>query len=166
MVVRLFNCDLIVKKWLPYKPVPERKVIVERGKTYEKQPPPKNLIIEYEKPPIQVDKQICEEGVIRADPNTYLSTRPCGEVAVVEKITELPQPNTVCAPSLTRSYTPSAGANVTTTSLHPLRSKTTLEQVSTSTPPPAARGPASFVSPWNTTYRTSYTGKGFHGFRN
>jgi len=141
-------------------------VIVERGKTYEKQPAPKNVIIEYEKPPVQVEKQVCEEGVMRADPNTYLSTRPCGEVAVVDKITELPQPNTSCChPSMARSYTPSAAANVTATSLNPMRSKTSLEQTSVNTPP-VAKGPASFVSPWNTTYRTSYTGKGFTGFRN
>lgn len=149
--------------------MPDRKVVVERGKMYEKQPAPRNVIIEYDKPQIQVDKQVCEEGVIRTDPATYMSTRPCGEMAVVEKITDLPQPNTLSGyqPSYTRSYTPSActnsgHANITATTV---RSKTSLD-ATTKTAPAVARGPASFVSPWNTTYRTSYTGKGFSSYRN
>lgn len=159
--------EIIYEKWLPYKPVPERKVIVERCKTFEKQPAPKNLIIEYEKPPVQIDKLVSEEGVIRADPNTYLSTRPCGEVAVVDKITELPQPNTGgCYQSLPRSYTPSSNLNATT--MNPLRSKSTMEHVSLSTPPPvvSGKGPMPAFDQWKTTYRSSYKGQGFTGFRN
>lgn len=137
-------------------------MIVERGKTYEKQPAPKNVIIEYERPQVCVDKQVCEEGVTRTDPDTYMSTRPCGDLTVVDKITDLPAPNNSiqCYP---RSYTPANITNLTTTTttVNPLKSKTSLD-----TSGPVAKGPASFVSPWNTTYRTSYTGKGFNGYRN
>lgn len=150
----------------------ERRVVVERGKMYEKQPAPKNVIIEYEKPPVQLEKCVSDEGVQRADPNTYLSTRPfAGDVTVVDKINDLPQPNAGFSsfnPSMlvnTRSYTPSAAAcapNVTTTTM---RSKTSLEPTMVSSPPSGAKGPASFVSPWRTTYQTSYSGRGF-GNRN
>ena len=149
---------------MPYKPQPERPVIVERGKIYEKQPAPKNVIIEYERPAVNIEKQVFEEGVIRADPNSYLnSSYSNAEVRIVDQITDLParytptwqQPPTTTI--VTRPLTPKA---------RPVTPKTNtliseLNKTSTST----VRGPVSYSGPWNTTYRSSYTGRGFGGYK-
>lgn len=150
--------EVIYEKWLPYKPLPERQVIVERGKTWEKQPAPKNVIIEYERPNVIVDKRVYDEGVIRADPCTYNSYSSCGneEVRVVDHITDLPVPNAAGQPP-----------PVQWTSSRPVTSyarecEKPKQQISASGSSVIAKGPVTYgAGPWNTTYRSSYTSRGF-----
>ena len=59
------------------------------------QPPPKNVIIEYERPRAVAIRQVIEEGVFRCDPATYHSQPHLtgGEVRFVDRITDLPIEN-------------------------------------------------------------------------
>ena len=75
---------------LPYKTV-DRPVIVQKIKTVQSAPPPKNVIIQYEKPTAVSVKEVIEEGVFRVDPATYQSsTHSASEIRYVERITDLP----------------------------------------------------------------------------
>ena len=86
----LFYTILISEKWLPYKTV-DRQVIHHKIKTVQSAPPPKNIIIQYEKPTAVSVKQVFEEGVFRVDPATYQSsTNSTSEIRYVDKITDLP----------------------------------------------------------------------------
>ena len=149
---------------MPYQPLPDRQVIVERGKIYEKQPAPKNVIIEYENPQVQIDRRVYDEGVIKInDPSLYTTARPNGELRVVEKITDLPVPNLVSTSTVvypSRPYTPTI--NRTTISMNDVSNLTKSRPKTCFTSP--IKGPVSYNGPWNTTYRTSYTGRGFNGF--
>jgi hypothetical protein len=149
--------DIVYEKWLPYKPLPDRQVIVERGKIYEKQPNPKNVIIEYENPRINIDRRVYDEGVLRADPRCYSSLesyRNYAEVRMVDKINDIPMPNAECY----RQVTPAANYTV----VRPITPKFSRPKTASGSlvinPP---KGPTSYVGPWNTTYRSSYTGRGF-----
>jgi hypothetical protein len=143
---------------LPYKPLPDRQVIVERGRIYEKQPNPKNVIIEYENPHVNIDRHVYDEGVLRADPRTYSSMesyRNNAELRIVDRINDLPMPNSDSYQ--TRSYTP---APTYYTSIRPSTPKLARPKTASGSlvinPP---KGPTSYVGPWNTTYRSSYTGR-------
>jgi hypothetical protein len=138
-------------------------VIVERAKVYDRPAHPKNVIIEYENPRVNVEKQVYDEGIIRVDPNTYNRTGVNGELRIVDRITDLPIPNAT-------SYQPPANLSSSVpyttqvnTSLSDLSRVNTTNYLTSSAP--VARGPASYVGPWNTTYRSSYTGRGFPYFR-
>ena len=174
--------EIIYEKWMPYKPLPERQVIVERAKTFEKQPAPKNVIIEYERPNVCIDKQVFDEGVIRADPRNYNVYSSCGreEIRVVDNITDMPVPTTrsqygqarMCANNVHLCSCPSNGGSGCTcggnvqyqSAPRPVTASYAKEEkpkISASGSNVLAKGPASYAGPWNTTYRSSYTGKGF-----
>lgn len=140
--------------------MPDRQVIVERGKIYEKQPAPKNVIIDYEVPRVQIDRRVYDEGVYKINnPERYTSARPNGELRLVDRISDMPAPNatsyttTVYKPTWNpaRSVTP----NKASQSLTDLRPKTSIVTSS-------IKGPIAYVGPWNTTYRTSYNAKGYN----
>jgi len=140
--------------------LPDRQVIVERGRIYEKQPNPKNVIIEYENPNVNIDRRVYDEGVIRADPRTYSSMesyRNNAELRVVDRINDIPMPNA----SYSHSYTPAPVStqhiSVNTRPVTPKlsRPKTTSGSLVINAP----KGPTSYNGPWNTTYRSSYTGR-------
>ncbi|RNA21205.1 hypothetical protein BpHYR1_024281 [Brachionus plicatilis] len=84
---------IIYEKWLPYKNV-ERPVIIQKIKHVQQQPPPKNVIIEYETPKAVAVRQVIEEGIFKVDPTTY-EKNPIsnGEVRIVDRITDLPIEN-------------------------------------------------------------------------
>ncbi|CAF0806465.1 unnamed protein product [Didymodactylos carnosus] len=82
--------QVIYEKWLPYQETKERPVIVEKAQPCEILRPPKNVIIEYERPRAHHEQIITDEGVFRADPATHHATSTVGEVRVVDKITDLP----------------------------------------------------------------------------
>jgi hypothetical protein len=156
--------EIVYEKWLPYKSLPERKVVVERGKVYEKQPAPKNVIIEYERPNVQIDKQVYDEGVLRVDPRSYnlYSSNGREEVRVVDRINDLP------VPTHRSSQQPVLYQHLT----RPTTGSKLIQVVEPQPQPPAlnsnvlAKGPVSYAGPWNTTYRSSYTGKGYTTFKN
>lgn len=145
---------------MPYKPLADRQVIVERGRIYEKQPNPKNVIIEYENPNVNIERNVYDEGIIRADPRTYSSMesyRNNAELQVVDRITDIPMPNAQY--STFKSYAPTSNQHISvnTRPVTPKlsRPKTTSGQMVINAP----KGPTSYNGPWNTTYRSSYTGR-------
>lgn len=140
--------DVIYEKWLPYKPPGERPVLVERGRTYERQPPPKNVIIEYEHPTVNLERQIFDEGVLRADPANYNRVGYNGELRIVDKITDLPTANSAFAAQTYQPMWSNASSSYATPRDYP-------------SPMSTARGPTQYMGPWNTTYRSSYTGRGY-----
>ena len=146
---------------MPYKPLPDRPVIVERGKIYEKQPAPKNVIIEYENPNVNIQRNVYDEGIIRADPNTYSTYGLSNsEVRIVDKISDLPMAN-----SQYTSYTPAPVTSIQlpTQLTRPVTPKLTSSLLNRpkSGATTVPRGPIAYTGPWNTTYRSSYTGRGF-----
>lgn len=152
------------KKWLPYKPLADRQVIVERGRIYEKQPAPRNVIIDYESPRVQIDRRIYDEGIIKVnEPQRYTSARPNGELRIVDRISDLPMPNATSYS--TTVYEP-------TTSYRAASSLTNLAEMSRPRPKTThgaysiIRGPVSYIGPWNTTYQSSYNGRSLNRFRN
>jgi hypothetical protein len=143
---------MIIKKqkWLPYQPQPERPVIVEKAKLHPKLPAPKNVIIDYEHSNINIERQLVDEGIIKADPTKFIRIdQPNAELRLVDEIRDLPAPSA--------RYTPNRLAPVTQ---RPVTPKLT-SSVSTPTIP---KGPVSYSGPWNTTYRSSFTGRSF-GYR-
>ncbi|CAF1125904.1 unnamed protein product, partial [Brachionus calyciflorus] len=136
--------------------------IVERGRIYEKQPAPKNVIIDYESPRVNIDRRVYDEGIIKInDPDNYVTARPNGELRLVNRINDLPitnlvSSNTIYQPQWThvRPKTPSPFVSKSMVSL------TSRPKSSYVNSP--IKGPYQYVGPWNTTYRTSYTGRG-HG---
>ena len=145
----------VLKKWLPYKPLPDRQVIVERGRIYEKQPNPKNVIIEYENPRINIDRCVYDEGILRADPRSYSSLesyRNNAEVRIVDRINDMPMPNV----EYRRPMTPAANYTI----VRPVTPKLSRPKTASgSLVINAPKGPTSYAGPWNTTYRSSYTGR-------
>jgi len=84
---------IVYEKWLPYKQI-RRPVIIQRCKAeHKQQAPPKNVIIEYERPKAIAIRNVIEEGIFRVDPIAYQQTVPAGEVRYVDKITDLPIEN-------------------------------------------------------------------------
>jgi hypothetical protein len=155
--------DVVYEKWLPYKPLPDRQVILERGRMYERQPDPKNIIIDYEQPRVNIDRRVYDEGVIRADPRTYSSMESyrnnAHEVRVVDRITDAPMANSSYSSYPVQTY--SRPASTYNRAVTPL-----LSRPKTSSGPMiiggGPKGPAGYNGPWNTTYRSSYNGKGRH----
>ena len=77
---------------MPYKST-KRPVIVQKVKQQPPAPPPKNIIIEYEKPKAVAIRQVIEEGIFRVDPATYQNQQSNGEIRFVDRITDLPIEN-------------------------------------------------------------------------
>ncbi len=134
---------------MPYKAVADRQVIIEKGKIYSKLPTPKNVIIDYERPNVNVQRIVQNEGIIQAEPSTYnITTRPNGEIKVVEKIYDLPPQSTSLHLEQAAS-TPAKRLNSSYTPIVRTKSAAVL------------RGTYNYNDPWRSTYRSSYTGRGF-----
>lgn len=129
---------------MPYKQPADRQVILERGKIHEKLPAPRNVIIDYEKPNVNVQRIIHNDGVIRVDPISYTLSQPNGELKIVDKIYELPTQN------MHLQQAKSIPAKTFVGSVPLARAKSAL-----------VRGPTLQSDPWRSTYKTSYTGRGF-----
>ena len=103
------------------------------------------MIIDHEVPHIQINTHIYNEGVYRADPQSYRRLEGTkAELKLVDKINEMPSQRIVSA---NRPATP----NYYTEKMEVVRPKT-----------PSAythSGPYNYSGPWNTTYRTSYNNK-------
>lgn len=140
----------VLKKWLPYQQPADRRVIVERGKTFARLPTPKNVIIDHEIPHINIEKNVYNEGTHRADPRSYSRLSNNAELKIVDKIYDMPAHTTVVSDQ-SRPFTPSYYLQ----KLELVRSKTAVP----SELPKTAMGPYNYSGPWNTTYRSSYTGK-------
>lgn len=144
---------------MPYQKPEDRQVIIERGKTFARIPTPKNIIIDHEVPRINVEQHVYNEGTFRADPkqNHVLNTTTPSELRVVNKIYDLPS-HTVHVSNQSRPVTPSYYLQ----KLEVMQSQPKFLRASTDMPsrlPKTAMGPYNYSGPWNTTYRSSYTGK-------
>jgi hypothetical protein len=61
--------NILIEKWLPFKPR-TRRVVFQRS-CVPPPPNPRNLVIEWEQPCVQVEQQCVDLGVVDADPETY-----------------------------------------------------------------------------------------------
>ena len=87
-------------------------MIVQKIKQATQQhPPPKNVIIEYEKPKAVAVRQVIEEGIFRVDPATYQSAHSEGEVRIVDRITDLPIQNSRILAQLSESNKTNSNSN-------------------------------------------------------
>jgi hypothetical protein len=62
--------NILIEKWLPYKPQ-KRRVVYQRS-CRQAPPNPRNLVIEWEAPDVEVEKVCRELGVVNADPEEYV----------------------------------------------------------------------------------------------
>jgi hypothetical protein len=62
--------NILIEKWLPYKP--QRRRVVFQGSCNQAPPNPRNLIIEWEAPGVEVEQQCVNLGVVDADPCEYV----------------------------------------------------------------------------------------------
>ncbi len=129
-------------------------MIVEKAKPIERAPAPKNVIIEYERPNVCVEKQVTDEGVVRADPRTYNPYNSCGreEVRVVDRITDLPVTNVHQSGYRLMSASHGGNLNQVYQQARPATSR-----INASGSSVLAKGPATYTGPWNTTYKASYS---------
>ena len=62
--------DIIYEKWLPYDE-PERRVIYEKACPIKLEKAPKNLLIKWEQPCVNIEKEYKDLGVYETDPEEY-----------------------------------------------------------------------------------------------
>ncbi len=62
--------NILIEKWLPFKSR-TRRVVFQRS-CVPPPPNPRNLVIEWEQPCVQVEQQCIDLGVVDADPETYV----------------------------------------------------------------------------------------------
>lgn len=65
--------DIIIERWLPYGPRPERRTIVEEASAAVTYPEPRNKVIIYEGVEARVVREFKKDGVVRGDPNDYVA---------------------------------------------------------------------------------------------
>jgi hypothetical protein len=91
--------NILIEKWLPYKPR-SRRVIYERS-CVPPPPNPRNLVIEWEQPDVEVEQQCVNLGVVNADPDEYIRQFGC-ELKQPCEMPDLchtrPPPAPVCPP--------------------------------------------------------------------
>ncbi|CAF0986539.1 unnamed protein product [Brachionus calyciflorus] len=62
---------VIIDKWLPYKPQ-KRKIIYENLQHLSiEEKSPKNILIEWDKPEVEIERQVINLGVFKVDPQEY-----------------------------------------------------------------------------------------------
>ena len=98
--------DIIVEKWLPYRPQ-KRRVVYQRSATAQSIVP-RNLIIEWEAPDVEVVKQCKDLGVVDADPEDYMR-RYGGSLLQRHEL-----PSCECGKREVSSPPPQASSNITT----------------------------------------------------
>ncbi len=165
------------QKWLPYKDPGERQVIVEKAPYVKPATPPRNIIIEYERPNAVINKRYIDDGVYATDPKAYSSAqevkyvdRNGHELIPVEYLTKYLASNEPIHNKLQHSLTSyeDKSERVNTPSRPPsapYAQHVVVEQKhrpKTSVPTTKSRpGPVMYSTPWTTTYKTSYYDRGF-----
>ena len=64
--------DIIIERWIPYGAMTKRKTIVQRAEEVKPYPKPRNIIIQYESPPVRVVRQFQRLGITPENPQAYL----------------------------------------------------------------------------------------------
>ncbi|CAF1386996.1 unnamed protein product [Rotaria magnacalcarata] len=64
--------DIIIERWLPYGPAPERRTIVKPAPPAMKYPLPTHTIIIHDKAPARIVRKIEKSGATREDPEDYM----------------------------------------------------------------------------------------------
>ena len=62
---------IVIERWLPYDGPAKRKVVYEKPCPLRPPSPPKNLIIEWDKPQVEIEKREENLGVVLTDPVEY-----------------------------------------------------------------------------------------------
>ncbi len=65
--------DIIIERWLPYGPVPERRTIVEEAAPAITYPEPRNQVVIYEGVEARVVREFKKDGVVRENPADYVA---------------------------------------------------------------------------------------------
>lgn len=60
--------SIIVERWLPYQPRTQRVILEAPPKPFQPLPEPKNLIIKWEPPVVDIKKEFVNLGVHEVDP--------------------------------------------------------------------------------------------------
>ena len=94
--------NIVIEKWLPYK-ARTRRVVFQRS-CVPPPPNPRNLIIEWQQPCVQVEQQCVDLGVVDADPEEYVRQYGC-ELKRPEDIPQLCQNGGCGGNGLQRSAT-------------------------------------------------------------
>lgn len=68
-----FSGDIIIERWLPYGPRPERRTIVEEASAAITYPEPRNKVIIYEGVEARVVREFKKDGVTRENPSDYVA---------------------------------------------------------------------------------------------
>jgi len=63
---------VIIERWLPYGPQGKRRTIVQRAGAAKGYGRPRNVIIQYEAPQVNVSRQVQRLGVTPQDPQAYV----------------------------------------------------------------------------------------------
>ncbi|RNA44423.1 hypothetical protein BpHYR1_011798 [Brachionus plicatilis] len=74
--------DIYIERWLPYKPQ-KRKIIYKKADPIEIIPDPKNVVVDWEIPDVEISQEIKTVGVFKADPKKYL--QKYGQEALIYK---------------------------------------------------------------------------------
>ncbi len=61
--------NILIEKWLPY--APQRRRVVFKRSCVPPPPNPRNLIIEWQQPCVEVEKKCVDLGIVDADPEEY-----------------------------------------------------------------------------------------------
>jgi hypothetical protein len=84
--------NILIEKWLPYPP--QRRRVVFQRSCVPPPPNPRNLIIEWQQPCVEVEKKCVDLGVVDADPEEY--RRRYGEE--LKQANEIPDLCPTCPP--------------------------------------------------------------------
>lgn len=68
-----FKGDIVIERWLPYGPQPERQTIVQRAPAPKGYEQPYNTIIIHDNVQVRVARKFERLGISQEDPETYLS---------------------------------------------------------------------------------------------
>jgi hypothetical protein len=80
--------SIMIEKWLPYKKQTRRVLFEKLGPDVCPLPNPKNVVIEWEKPDVEITHEIKDCGVERADPEEYIR-RYGAELSQPEEIPDI-----------------------------------------------------------------------------
>jgi hypothetical protein len=161
-------------------------VIVEKAPHVKPATPPRNIIIEYDRPSPIVNKRVFDDGVYATDPNVYASARYNQEVKYVDRDGNELIPVEYLTQYLNKREADKQAGIVHNKLQHSSSAyEDKSERLNTPTRPPSAPyaqhiaieqktrpktsvpsakprpGPVMYSTPWTTTYKTSYYDKGF-----
>jgi hypothetical protein len=68
-----YSGDIIIERWVPYGPQPQRRTIVQRAAAAVQYPQPRNIIVVYDTVLARVIRQFQRFGITQEDPQAYVA---------------------------------------------------------------------------------------------